>query len=113
MFALVLNQEQRHFKQHCCAEMTSQVNTTSVLGASALGGSTDQRVYWSPVFEEYGLLCQPSTEILRIQFCPFCGVKLPDSRRTEWLARLERTGWKEWGDQIPQELLVHGWASKP
>jgi hypothetical protein len=45
MFSLVLKGEPRQFKDHCCAAMTSQVNTCSELGASPLEGSTDQRIF--------------------------------------------------------------------
>src|SRR5262245_18838251 len=109
MFALMLKNEKRHTKTHCCDAMTQQVNSVWPKAKSALLGSTDQRVYWSPVFNEYGLICQPSAEILTIQFCPFCGRKLPDSRRDMWFRRLESTGWKSWDDPIPEHLLVHNW----
>jgi hypothetical protein len=110
MFSLVLKGEPRQFKDHCCAAMTSQVNTCSKLGASPFEGSTDQRIYWSSLWDEYGLLCQPSTEILSIGYCPFCGTQLPKSRRKEWFEKLEAAGWHTWGDPIPQEFLEIGWA---
>ena len=109
MFALVLENEERHIKLHCCQEMTEQVNSVWPEAESPLQGSTDQRLYWSPVFNEYGLICQPSPEVMKILFCPFCGAKLPMSRRDEWFVRLEKSGWKTWGDPIPLELLRHDW----
>jgi Domain of unknown function (DUF6980) len=110
MFALVLQNEKRHIKRHCCSEMTEQVNIHSPLAKSPLLGSTDQRIYWSPVFDEYGLICQPSAEVLPIRHCPFCGVQLPKSRRKAWFERLEASGWKSWGDFIPDELLRYDWS---
>jgi hypothetical protein len=109
MFALTLKNEERFEKKHCCEQMTQQVNSLWPLAESPLLGSTDQRVYWSPVFDEYGLICQPSAEILKIQFCPFCGAKLPASKRDAWFAQLEKTGWRDWNDPIPQEMLRHDW----
>ncbi len=109
MFSLVLTNEDRLVKEHCCHEMTEQVNSVWPDAETPLLGSTDQRVYWSPVFNEYGLICQPSPEVLKIQFCPFCGAKLPESRRDAWFKRLEEIGWRSWGDPIPNELLVHDW----
>src|SRR5688572_23745674 len=105
MFAMILKGEKRHKKDHCCQEMTAQVNMHWPKAESPLLGSTDQRIYWSPVFDEYGLICQPSAEILKIQHCPFCGVTLPESRRDAWLDRLATLGWKKWGDPIPEEFL--------
>jgi hypothetical protein len=109
MFALTLKDEERFEKEHCCEQMTIQANSHWPLAESRLLGSTDQRVYWSPVFDEYGLICQPSAEILKIQFCPFCGTGLPESKRDTWFARLEGTGWNDWGDPIPREMLRHDW----
>jgi hypothetical protein len=111
MFSLILRDEERVYREHCCPEMTAQVNTTSILGASPMEGSTDQRIYWSAVFNEYGLLCQPSPEILRISHCPFCGVRLPASDRDAWFAALERLGWSTWGDPIPAFMLKSGWRA--
>ena len=89
--------------------MTSQSNSRSTVSESALLGSTDKRIYWSPIFNEYGLICQPSPEILVIDYCPFCGTHLPPSLRNEWFKRLEETGWDTWGDPIPEQLLSYGW----
>lgn len=109
MFSLTLKDEERFEKSHCCEQMTQQVNSYWPLAESPLLGSTDQRVYWSSVFDEYGLICQPSAEILRIHFCPFCGARLPDSKRDAWFAKLQETGWQGWDDPIPKEMLHRGW----
>ncbi|WP_332778328.1 DUF6980 family protein [Polaromonas sp.] len=108
-FSLVLTEERLYAKEHCCSEMSEQVNMSALDAKSPLLGSTDKRIYWSPVFNEYGLICQPSAEVLQIQHCPFCGVRLPESRRDQWFERLESKGWKTWGDPIPNELLSHEW----
>ncbi|MES2508842.1 MAG: hypothetical protein V4625_02890 [Pseudomonadota bacterium] len=108
-FSLVLTNEPVHVKDHCCIEMSRQVDMLFPHAQSPLLGSTDKRIYWSPVFNEYGLVCQPSAEILQIQHCPFCGVLLPESRREKWFERLESKGWKTWGDAIPSEMLTHDW----
>lgn len=109
-FALVLKDEVPVDKAHCCDAMTEQVNLGFPQTVGSLKGSTDRRIYWSPVFDEYGLICQPSAEMLLIQYCPFCGVQLPDSRRDMWFDRLERHGWKTWDDSIPKHMLFHDWA---
>jgi hypothetical protein len=108
-FALVLTNEPHVTKPHCCDDMTTQVNLQSLVAASPLSGTTDKRIYWSPVFNEYGLICQPSPEVLPITHCPFCGVELPVSRREEWLRKLESTGWQTWGDPIPARMLSSDW----
>ena len=90
--------------------MSEQVNMVSTYAASPLLGSSDKRVYWSPLFDEYGLICQPSAEVLVISHCPFCGSKLPESRVDTWFNELEKTGWQTWGDPIPAKLLEVNWA---
>ena len=109
MFSLVLKDEPRYFKEHCCSAMTKQVNTVSKMGASPLLGSTDQRIYWSALWDEYGLICQPSAEILPIRFCPFCSARLPTSQRDVWFKQLEASGWRTWGNPIPEKLLDLDW----
>ena len=109
-FHLVLAGEQPHVKDHCCSDMSEQANLGLADIERPLQGATDKRIYWSPVFDEYGLVCQPSAEVLAIQHCPFCGIRLPKSRRDAWFDSLEKTGWKTWGDPVPREFLTHSWA---
>ena len=108
-FSLVLTEEPRYAKEHCCGEMTEQANMSFPDARSQLLGSTNKRIYWSPVFDKYGLICQPSAEVLQILHCPFCGFQLRESRRAEWFETLEKCGWKTWGDPVPTEMLAHDW----
>jgi hypothetical protein len=110
-FSLVLSNEAHVERSHCCEAMTEQVNCQSPKAPGPLLGTTDKRIYWSPVFNEYGLICQPSAEILVISHCPFCGSSLPLSQRKAWFSALERTGWRTWGDPIPPHMLAHGWQA--
>lgn len=93
-FALLLTDELPLHKEHCCDAMTEQANQTYPGAKSALLGSTDKRIYWSSLFDEYGLICQPSAEVLVISHCPFCGFQLPSSLRAEWFEKLEKMGWQ-------------------
>ena len=111
-FALVLTKEPQVAREHCCEQMTAQANLKSPMAESPLLGTTDKRIYWSVLFDEYGLICQPSPEVLPIAHCPFCGVALPASRRDDWLRKLEATGWKTWGDPIPEYMLSPGWHER-
>jgi len=108
-FALVLKGEKHAVKAHCCDVMTEQVNLVYPQAAGPLLGSTDKRVYWSSAFDEYGLICQPSAEVLVISHCPFCGVALPASKRDRWVEALEARGWRTWGDSIPEDFLSNAW----
>jgi len=111
-FSLPLKDEPHVEKVHCCESMTDQANMVYPNASSKLLGSTDKRIYWSPIFEEYGLICQPSPEILRISNCPFCGAELPTSKRNAWFSALEATGWESWGDPIPNSMLRVNWDAQ-
>jgi hypothetical protein len=108
-FALVLKNEPQVIRDHCCEQMTAQANLQSPMVESPLLGTTNKRIYWSALFDEYGLICQPSAEILLIANCPFCGSALPGSRRDEWMRKLEATGWRTWDDPIPSHMLTEQW----
>ena len=110
-YALVLTEERHLHKGHCCGEMSEQANLIYPAAESALLGSTDKRIYWSSAFDEYGLICQPSAEIMVISHCPFCGSRLPQSQRAAWMDRLETTGWRTWDDPIPSEFLSGEWRA--
>jgi hypothetical protein len=110
-FSLILDNEPQVTRTHCCEAMTHQASLSSPFAESPLLGTTDKRVYWSPLLNEYGLICQPSPEILQIAFCPFCGSELPPSRRDEWFRKLEATGWKTWGDPVPDFMFTENWHS--
>ena len=111
-FSLPLKDEPQVQKQHCCESMTHQANMHYPKAPSRLLGSTDKRIYWSPVFEEYGLICQPSAELLLISHCPFCGANLPASKRNSWFSALEAMGWKTWEDPIPEMMLQENWEAQ-
>jgi hypothetical protein len=42
----------------------------------------DNLIYYSSKFNEYGLIIHDGgSSFIVISFCPFCGTKLPDSKR--------------------------------
>ncbi len=108
-FALVLTHEKPAPKTHCCEDMTEQANLAYPEAESPLLGSTDKRIYWSPAFDEYGLICQPSAEVLVISHCPFCGTSLPRSKRELWGEALTARGWRGWDEVMPEEFLSNAW----
>ena len=110
-YALILKDEIFVKVPHCCDEMAAQANQFYPEAESSLLGSTDKKIYWSPIFDEYGLICQPSAEILIIKWCLFCGSKLPSSKRDAWFEKLESTGWQSWEDPIPHVLLTAEWEN--
>ena len=62
-------------------------------------------------FREYALIVRNSPNVRKlIEFCPWCGEKLPGSVRDEWFERLEALGIEDWDDpRIPPEMHSGDW----
>ena len=53
----------------------------------------DEFVDYVPKFREYGVPVHDGGQShIQINFCPWCGAKLPSSLRDEWFRELERLG---------------------
>lgn len=64
-------------------------------------------------FNEYGILVHDGgSSIVEIQFCPWCGTKLPPSMRDRWLEELKEREIDPWTDAIPKEFQSDEWFSK-
>lgn len=80
----------------------------------------DKIVYYSSKFNEYGLPIYDgengrATSYILIRYCPWCGGKLPKSRRDEWFDCLEKNGFDtpfEDFDKIPSEFKTSEWWEK-
>ena len=76
----------------------------------------DALVSYSARFDEYGIWIRDgedasATLSLRILFCPWCGTRLPDSRRDEWFDKLQALGHPSplFDDSIPPEFKTDAW----
>jgi hypothetical protein len=50
-------------------------------------------VAYSLVFDEYGIVVHDGGKsYVRIDFCPWCGTRLPESKRDQWFEALEAMG---------------------
>jgi hypothetical protein len=47
-----------------------------------------------------------------IQFCPWCGARLPESERDRWFDELQRQGIDPWTDDIPAEYEDDRWLNR-
>jgi hypothetical protein len=65
-----------------------------------------------PKHREYGISYKDGgTSHQTVQFCPWCGSKLPASLRKEWFEELDRLG-LEPNDHLPSELETDAWWMK-
>jgi len=75
--------------------------------------SSESSVVFVSKFREYGLkIIDGGSSYLEINFCPWCGSRLPDSLRDEWFDRLEYLGIDPAVNKIPEEFLNDLWYSK-
>jgi len=67
-----------------------------------------------PKFNEYGLIIHDGgSSSLTIKFCPWCGTKLPKSKRNKWFKKLEKLGFDNpFEENIPKEFLTDKWYIK-
>lgn len=65
-------------------------------------------------YDEYGLPIQDGgTSFIKIKHCPWCGVKLPESKRDLWWETLENLGFDEpFEQEIPKEYETDEWYKK-
>lgn len=72
---------------HCCLTMDAELKNKGTI------------LHYSLRFREYGVKIPKSTGCMLMDYCMFCGKKLPFSVRDEWYDILE----KEYGLESPDE----------
>lgn len=79
----------------------------------------DEVVCYSPKFNEYGIPIHDGengsiTSYIQIQYCPWCGKKLPDGLREKWFDQLENLGYDDplKDDSIPEKFKSDKWYRK-
>jgi hypothetical protein len=71
----------------------------------------DVLINYLPKFNEYGLIVHDGgTSVIAINYCPWCGAALPESKRDEWFDSLEKLGFDNPANQeIPKEYDSDAW----
>lgn len=74
----------------------------------------DKIIFYSSMFDEYGIAIQDGGEsYIEICYCPWCGRKLPASKRDKWFEELEKIGIDApLSSDIPQEYCTDEWWKK-
>ncbi len=61
-------------------------------------------------FDEIGLKVNDGgSSFVELAYCPWCGAKLPESRRDEWFNKLEAAGIDPHSGNIPEEFQSGAW----
>jgi hypothetical protein len=70
----------------------------------------DALVAHSPKFDEFGIIVHDGgVSTVQIMFCPWCGAKLPESKRDRWFEELEAKGIDPASDDAPEEYQTSAW----
>ncbi len=71
----------------------------------------DQLIHYDLVFDEYGLIIHDGgASYILIEYCPWCGDKLPVSKRDRWFDELEDLGFNDPVDKdIPEKYKSNAW----
>ena len=70
-------------------------------------------ITYTPKYREYGIdYTDGSGSTQLINFCPWCGFRLPDKLSNEWFRSLESMGLEPYESEIPQEYRSDDWWKK-
>lgn len=84
---------------HCCDEMEQNIKIYGLLS-------------YNEVFDEYGLnYIGDTNSYFIIEYCPWCGKKLPESKREMWFNELEQLGYDDplMDENIPNKFKDCSW----
>jgi hypothetical protein len=73
----------------------------------------DTLVAYTQKYDEYGMIVHDGgSSVVQILFCPWCGARLPESKRDRWFDELEKRGINPLSDPIPTEFQTDAWYLK-
>lgn len=101
--------------KHCCSEMTSALEIECDEHSGDGFACSDVVLSFSPMFREYGIQLDGNSS-LTIDFCPWCGKKLPHSLRNLWFERMDAFGldnpFDEDRERVPEAYKSAEWWQK-
>ena len=100
-------------KRHCCTRMSEMVAYTCEQHPDRFY-CPDCLVQYLPKFDEYGLIIHDGgSSIISIGFCPWCGARLPESKRDRWFDELAALGLNDPSEQeIPERYMSDAWFTE-
>lgn len=83
---------------HCCEDMETFIT------------SNELAVIYNNKFREYGIrYTDGGTSYQIINYCPWCGKKLPESLRDKWFDEIESQGFDPDDPNLPKKYLSDEW----
>ena len=100
-------------KKYCCNVMEKQVEYHCDIHRNIYDCS-DNLIDYSSAFDEYGLIVHDGgSSCVLIKFCPWCGAKLPKSKRILCFNTLQKLGYDfPYSQEIPEEFHTDEWWKK-
>ncbi len=109
-------------KNHCCDMMVYQVSYKCPKHEDPFD-CPDNLIFYNAQFDEYGIILHSTVfdedgNIIHegvhvyevINCCPWCGEKLPESKRERWFEELEKIGVVDpWNEDIPKKYKTDAW----
>lgn len=89
----------KEFSGFCCSDMETNVSKSNL-------------VYYNQVFDEYGLnVIEDNASYILTEYCPWCGERLPLSKRDLWFDELEKLGFENplFESNIPEKYKSDAW----
>lgn len=75
--------------------------------------NVDTPIIYIRKFDEYGLkIWDGGSSSIVLDFCPWCGDKLPTSKRDQWFEEIEQLGIDPWTEDVPDKYNTDAWYRK-
>lgn len=99
--------------RYCCSKMERSIDIICKLHKNPFN-CPDAVIWYDMKYDEYGLIIHDGGEsYIEINYCPWCGNKLPESKRDLWFDTLEKLGFEDPIQQdIPIEFETDDWYIK-
>lgn len=96
--------------KYCCDSMKYYLNFNCEIHSDVFE-CPEAMILYDEVFDEYGLIVHDGGRSkIEIQYCPWCGEKLPDSKRDRWIEELKNLGIDSpFEEQVPAIYRTSAW----
>lgn len=104
-------------RPYCCATMEQQIEYRCSMHPNPFD-CPDNVVVYVPQYDEFGLVVRDGEDsrgdsFIEISHCPWCGTKLPESKRDRYYEELDARGIDPADDEVPTEFLSDAWWADP
>ena len=96
--------------KHCCKDIQKRSTLNCDLHSDEYE-CPDVLISYIEKFDEYGIIIHDGgSSSISIDYCPFCGTKLPESKRDMWFDELEALGYDDSSEEeIPDKYKSGEW----